>query len=124
MSDVLLAWRLAEDKFTLHDSLPALALQCHYAFIYSSLNSLTENLPPSLLSALVDKSVWPLSQGLFYARRMLEPLQRVTALLSLVHHTIPGSEQRTEMLQEIFLNASDPMTELKKAEDEINLMIQ
>lgn len=34
------------------------------------------------------------------------------------------NERIREMLQEIFLNASDPMAELKKAEEDINRMIQ
>jgi hypothetical protein len=43
-----------------------------YALMSASLNSLAQNIPPSLIAALVEKGVWPTPLGLAYAR-VLEP---------------------------------------------------
>ncbi|WP_230968227.1 hypothetical protein [Nostoc sp. WHI] len=42
-------------------------LQCRYALITTSLNSLAGNLPVELLVALVKNNVWTAEQGLPYA---------------------------------------------------------
>jgi hypothetical protein len=56
-ADVETAWALADAAFTTgtpQERGDALALQCRYALITASLNSLTENLPPNLLASLMD----------------------------------------------------------------------
>jgi hypothetical protein len=83
LADVELAWRLAEDAFTVGGSASAVGLQCRYTLIVASLNSLAGSIPPGLLVALVEQRLWSLSQGLAYARQVPEPGQRAEALAGL-----------------------------------------
>jgi len=53
--DVRRAWRLADAEFATRHSQFAIGLQCRYALITASLNSLAANLPPELLAALVEQ---------------------------------------------------------------------
>ena len=89
MADVRHAWQLAESQATCAGRQ---GLACRYALILASLNSLAGNIPPDLLSALVGEGIWTVSQGLAYARQMLDPRQRADALEGLVPH-LPRSQQ-------------------------------
>ena len=82
MSDVGRAWRLTE---TAHEDVAfpiAVGLQCRYALITASINSLASNLLPRFLAALVEKRVWPITQGLAYARHVPDQLHRAKRSLS------------------------------------------
>ncbi|MBD2102517.1 hypothetical protein [Leptolyngbya sp. FACHB-261] len=72
VADVALAWQLAEDLFE-DDPLRAIALQCRYALIVSTLNSLSADLPPPLLGALLQKYVRVPKQGLAHALQSSNP---------------------------------------------------
>ena len=62
-----------------------IGLGIRYALISTSLNDLARNIPPALIAALVEKRVWPSSQGLAYAR-VLPPEDRVDALTLIGNH--------------------------------------
>lgn len=66
VADVARAWRSAEDLFEDHPS-RAISLQCRYALIVSTLNSLSADSPHSLQGALLQKHVSVAQQGLAYA---------------------------------------------------------
>ncbi len=97
--DVRRAWRLAEEDFASRSSPFAIGLQCRYVLIIASLNSLAKNVPPALLVALVEKSVWPPAQGLAHAQQMPNPGQRGETLAGLAPH-LPES-----LLQEALMAA-------------------
>ena len=90
LSDLERAWRQAEDAGacarSVMDRGRAIGLQCRYALIVASIKSLVGNIPPALLAALVDKSVWTPVQGLAYVRQMSDKTQQVKALTVLVPH--------------------------------------
>jgi len=86
LADVNRAWRLAEEEFTERRAASALALQCRYALIVTSINSLAKNVPPALLSAMVENGIWTPLKGLLYARQAPNPPQRAAALVGLVPH--------------------------------------
>ena len=67
VTDVACAWQLAEDSWNEINLPQVIGLQCRYALIIASLNSLAANLPVELLIALVKKNVWAPEQGLGYA---------------------------------------------------------
>jgi len=90
LADVARAWRLAEDQFATRHSPSAIGLQCRYALITASLNSLAKNIPPALLAALVEKEVWTPAQGLAYARQVPDTEQRARALVGLAPHLTEG----------------------------------
>ncbi len=63
ITDISRAWELAEAKWTESNLSQVVSLQCRYALIISSLNSLAANVPIELLVALVQKNVWTPEQG-------------------------------------------------------------
>jgi hypothetical protein len=83
LADVHRALRLAEEDFASHQSQTAVGLQCRYALIIASLNSLAGGIPPALVVALVERGLWSPDQGLAYARRTPDPNQRTETLTGL-----------------------------------------
>ena len=98
LSDVDRAWQLAEEAFADRGSPIAIGLQCRYALITASLNSLARNIPPTLLAALVEKGIWPGPQGLAYVRQLQEPELRTGALAALAPRLAPT--ERDQALRE------------------------
>ncbi len=85
ITDVARAWQLAEN---LYDSSPAISigLQCRYALIIASLNSLASNLPPELIAALVEKGYWQPAQGIAYIQQIQEAGKRAEAIKMIVSY--------------------------------------
>jgi hypothetical protein len=68
LADVALAWKIAEKEFTTSQSSQSIVLQCRYALITSSINSLTGNLPTELIIELVKKDP---TSGLAYFQQVI-----------------------------------------------------
>ncbi|MEH1832686.1 MAG: NB-ARC domain-containing protein [Nostoc sp.] len=85
ITDVSRAWELAEANFT--ES--TLSLQCRYALITASMNSLAANLPANLLVALVKNKMWTPEQGLAYALQKPKPQEKIDSLTELVNYLPP-----------------------------------
>jgi hypothetical protein len=83
VQDVTRAWRLA-DKLWEQEPGQATILQVRYALIMATLNSLANNLPDELISALVKSNYWTAEQGLFYAERVQEEWHRGNIIIELV----------------------------------------
>ncbi|MBD2771756.1 CHAT domain-containing protein, partial [Iningainema sp. BLCCT55] len=82
VTDVAHAWQLAEEMFE-ENPTQSIALQCRYALITTSLNSLAKNIPPALMAALVKEKLWTPAQGLAYAQQVKESGQLAQALSAL-----------------------------------------
>ncbi len=82
VGDVARAWKLAEEDYQSNPT-KAIGLQCRYSLIISSLNTIAGNIPPELISGLVEKKVWTPAQGLAYCRQVQSLSQRVKALSKL-----------------------------------------
>jgi hypothetical protein len=80
-ADIERAWRLAETSGL--QSPINVGHQCRYALIMASLNSLSGNIPPSLLPGLVSHDIWSPEQARAYARLTPRLLQRLEALIQL-----------------------------------------
>lgn len=78
LDDVARAWRLAEEAGG-----RAIGLQCRYALLTTSVNSLAGNIPPALFLRLVKEGVWQPAQGLAYARQIPDHQERADALKKL-----------------------------------------
>lgn len=118
LEDVNRAWKLAE-----HDR--NIGLQCRYALIITSLNSLAKSIPPALVGTLVEKGVWSPAQGLAHAYQVPNPKQRTEMLVELVNNLpeplrkhalqealaaarmITNAEKRTNALIEVALHLSE-----------------
>lgn len=96
-ADVALAWRLAEDLFEDAPS-RAIALQCRYALIVSTLNSLSANSPPPSLATLLQKHVGVPKQGLDCALQSSKP-ETQASLLTEISDYLPQN-LKEEALQE------------------------
>ncbi|MBD2255516.1 NB-ARC domain-containing protein [Nostoc parmelioides] len=84
LTDVSKAWDLAEKDILAEANLSqVVGLQCRYALIQASLNSLAANLPEGLLIALVKKNVWSPQQGLAYALQIPNNKYKANSLISL-----------------------------------------
>ena len=64
----------------------AIGLQCRYALILASLNSLADNLPPNLIAALVEKGYWQPEQGLAYVQQVQKDNERAEGIKAIVPH--------------------------------------
>ncbi len=93
VTDVARAWQLAEDTWTLTTLPEVIGLQCRYALIIASLNSLAANLLVELLIALVQKNVWTPSQGLAYVLQSSNPAQKANLLTQLANHLPPNLKE-------------------------------
>ena len=93
ITDISRAWELAEANWT-ESTLPhVISLQCRYALITVSLNSLAANVPIELLVALVKNNFWTPEQGLAYALQNPDPNQKVNSLTELVNYLPPNLQE-------------------------------
>ncbi|MEH2070562.1 MAG: NB-ARC domain-containing protein [Nostoc sp.] len=91
ITDISRAWELAEANRT--ES--TLSLQCRYALITASMNSLAANLPGNLLVALVKNKMWTPEQGLAYALQKPELREKIDSLTELVNYLTPNLQELT-----------------------------
>ncbi|MEH2421921.1 MAG: hypothetical protein V7K48_13665, partial [Nostoc sp.] len=90
ITDISRAWELAKANWT-ESILPhIISLQCRYALITASLNSLAANVPAELLVALVKNNFWTPEQGLAYALQNPNPNQKINSLTELVAYLPPN----------------------------------
>ena len=86
INDVMRAWRLARlgyDRKDIKRTGKLIALQNRYALIFTSLNSLSGNIPSELLLALVENGVWSEEEGLAHARCIPDQSKRSLVLAEL-----------------------------------------
>jgi biotin synthase-like enzyme len=87
ITDVVRVWQLAEESYAkTTQPQEVIGLQCRYALILASLNSLAANLPVKLLIALVQKKVWTSEQGLAYVLQSSNPADKANLLTQLANH--------------------------------------
>ncbi len=87
LADIRGARHLAESAYIPTDTTRTgwnTGLQCRYALIVSSLNSLVQNIPPELLHFLVKQGVWTAHRAMTYARQVPDVLQRAKAMAELL----------------------------------------
>jgi hypothetical protein len=93
VTDVARAWQLAEDSWSETTQPQVIGLQCRYALIIASLNSLTANVPVKLLIALVQKNVWTPEQGLAYVLQSSNPEKKANLLTQLGDRLPPNLKE-------------------------------
>ncbi|MBW4599077.1 MAG: zinc ribbon domain-containing protein [Calothrix sp. FI2-JRJ7] len=87
VTDVRRALKLAEDDKHSNANMPSIiGLQCRYALIIASLNSLAADLPAELLIALVQKEVWTKEQGLAHVLQSSKKEQKAKLLIKLANY--------------------------------------
>ena len=86
INDVMRAWRLARvgyDRKDIKRTGKLIALQNRYALIFTSINSLSGNIPSELLLALVENDIWSKEEGLAHARHVPDRSKRSRVLAEL-----------------------------------------
>lgn len=83
LGDVARAWQLA-DHLDAAPSAHAIGLQCRYALMTASPRSVSSQIPPKLLPALVQTGVWQPLQAFSFAIQTPEEQQQRALLLELV----------------------------------------
>ncbi|MGB7439848.1 MAG: NB-ARC domain-containing protein [Coleofasciculaceae cyanobacterium] len=89
VKDVSKAWAIAEANFT-ENTTESISLQCRYALITTSLNSLAGNIFPELIAALLEKEIWLPAQGLAYVRQIKDSKGLVEGLKTIIKY-LPSS---------------------------------
>ncbi|WP_287311580.1 NB-ARC domain-containing protein [Moorena sp. SIO1G6] len=89
IKDVSRAWAIAADNFT-ENPTESISLQCRYALITTSLNSLAGNIPPTLMAALLQNKIWTPAQALAYVRQNKDYSSQVTGLEAISEYLPPS----------------------------------
>jgi len=89
LGDVARAWHLVEERGGDGQSSRLIGLQCRYALITASINSLAGSIPIPLLAALVEKGIWQTTKALAYIRQIMDLKARAEALARLAPHLTP-----------------------------------
>ncbi|NEQ10400.1 MAG: hypothetical protein F6K37_32060 [Moorea sp. SIO4E2] len=83
------AWQIAAANFT-ENPTESISLQCRYALITTSLNSLARNIPPELMAALVKNKIWTPAQALAYVRQNKDSRSQAESLKAISKY-LPSS---------------------------------
>ncbi|NEO48607.1 MAG: hypothetical protein F6K55_32700, partial [Moorea sp. SIO4A3] len=89
IKDLSKAWAIAADNFT-ENPTKSISLQCRYALITTSLNSLAGNIPPELMAALLKNKIWTPAQALAYVRQSKDSENQVQGLESISEYLTPS----------------------------------
>ncbi len=91
LTDVTLAWQLAENRFEESRDPALLGLQARYALLTTSHRSRIERTNPRWFLKYVEAGFWPLEKALAHARQIPNPSRRAKALRLLA--ASPGAER-------------------------------
>lgn len=94
VTDVNRAWKLAEEDFTCQSS-ESITLQCRYALIISSINSIIEKLPTELVLELVKKA--PV-KGLPYFQKLVKNQNIDLEILSKPEYQLSQIQEEVEKI--------------------------
>jgi hypothetical protein len=83
------AWKWVK-KIDTESISQSIGLQIRYALIFSTLNSLTSNIPAKLISAFVEKKKWSSAQGFAYVQQAQNQPRQVEVICELVPY-LPAS---------------------------------
>ncbi|MBE9207566.1 hypothetical protein IQ244_13750 [Nostoc sp. LEGE 06077] len=86
VTDISRAWELAEGNWNESNLPQVVGLQCRYALMMASVNSLADILPVELLVALVKNNFWNPQQGLAYALQSPKPENKARSLTELANY--------------------------------------
>ncbi|EGJ30890.1 NB-ARC domain protein [Moorena producens 3L] len=89
VKDVSRAWAIAAANFT-ENQKESISLQCRYALITTSLNSLARNIPPELMAALLKNKIWMPAQALAYVRQNKDSSRQAQGLEAIIEYLPPS----------------------------------
>ncbi|WP_237048875.1 NB-ARC domain-containing protein, partial [Moorena bouillonii] len=89
IKDVSRAWAIAADNFR-ENPTESISLQCRYALITTSLNSLAGKIFPELMAALLEKEMWRPAQALAYVRQIKDYERQAEGLEAISEYLTPS----------------------------------
>ncbi|WP_410509646.1 NB-ARC domain-containing protein [Methanosarcina hadiensis] len=109
IEDVIRAWNLSE-KESIHQieqvgKASSIGQETRYALIYTSINSLSANIPVELLVEFLETKKWTEVQVFTYAQKEPDPYKRATKLIS-IYQRITGEYIKKEEVIEKALDAA------------------
>ncbi len=109
VQDVKRGWAIAEQSYE-EDNTRSIVLQCQYALITATLNSLVANLPIGMMATFVQRGYWTSEQAWAYVEQMQDEDKVAEAVRELAPH-LPESifglaVEKTRSLQDENLRAS------------------
>lgn len=117
IADMTYAWSITESvhRSTQEEITKSLILQCRYALIMTSLNSIAGNLAPLLIYALVETQKWTPDSAFNYTKRMPDWQQQVHTL-KLIASLLPKHllTEAMNILKNLFENESNRYGEKEK----------
>ncbi|AKB64636.1 hypothetical protein MSMAS_1440 [Methanosarcina mazei S-6] len=113
IEDVIRAWNLSE-KESIHQieqggKASSIGLETCYALIYTSIISLSANIPVELLVEFLETKKWTETQVFTYAQKEPDPYKRATKLIS-IYQRITGEYIKKE---EVIEKALDAVSKIK-----------
>ncbi len=103
LADVELAWSQADEAYD-PDLGKSIGLQCRYALVKASINSLAR-IPAALMMALVKHQYWKPTKALAYIRQIPDPKERFENLTALAEQ-LPDSEPLKNQVLQFALQAA------------------
>jgi biotin synthase-like enzyme len=85
VEDVARGWRIAEQTYE-QEQTKAIVLQCRYALITATLNSLISNLPIDMMAEFVKRKFWTVEQAWAYVEQMHDEWRIARAIQALSPH--------------------------------------
>ena len=118
IEDLMRAWNLSE-KQSEHqieqgNKTSFIGLEIRYALIYTSINSLSANIPTELLVALLETKKWTTTKVFIYAQKEPDPFKRVTKLIS-IYQIINDESIKKEVLEKALEIASNIRSDYDRA---------
>ncbi|NES21943.1 MAG: hypothetical protein F6K41_24210 [Symploca sp. SIO3E6] len=105
VKDISRAWAIAEANLTANRT-ESISLQCRYALIFTSLNSLADNIAPELMAALLKQEIWQPAQALAYVRQNKHSYSQAKGLEKIIKY-LPSSSLSPEVLDSLSLEVLD-----------------
>jgi len=97
LTDVELAWSQADEAYD-NEPRRSIGLQCRYALIKTSINTLA-GIPKELMVSLVKHKYWKHAQALDYIRQIPDPGARCESLMKLVQQLLDRELLKNQALQ-------------------------
>jgi hypothetical protein len=88
VQDVKRGWEVAEQLYE-RDGERAIVLQCRYALVTGTLNSLVEQLPSELIAAFVRGGLWTTEQAWAYVEQMQDEIRVARATVAIAPYLSP-----------------------------------
>ena len=117
MQDVKRGWSIAEQSYE-EDHCRSIVLQCRYALITATLNSLVENLPIGMMAEFIKRQYWTVEQAWAYVEQMQDERKVAEAIEELAPYLLSKSifglaVDKTHLIQSLIYRAQ-AMTALAK----------